>query len=108
MHKYAVAGVFGLLLTGWFPLLGQAHEPLFGVGPHTIYEKGLGLETELEVEDEGITLHNEVIYGVTPDLAVTLVAPWVRKEEGGRTDSGLGDLTLPGKCRFFSPLLFPS
>lgn len=101
MNRYAVAGVLGLLLTGWFPLLGQAHEPLFGLGPHTIYRKGLGLEAELEVEDDGIGIHNEAIYGVTPDLAVTLVAPWVRREEGGSTASGLGDLTLRGKWRFF-------
>ncbi len=97
----SLTAILAALLVVWTVSPVLAHEPLFGVGPHTIYQNGLGLEMELEVEDEEVSVHNEAIYGVTPDLAVTLVAPWVRKEEGNRSISGLGDISLRGKWRFF-------
>ena len=100
LQRYMRAGIFGLLLV-CVQLPVYAHEPLFGVGPHTIYKNGLGLETEIELEDGGISLHNEAIYGVTTDLAVTAVVPWVRQEDGDSTSSGLGDISLRAKWRFF-------
>lgn len=32
--------------SGWV----QAHEPIFGIGPHTVYKDGIGLELEYERE----------------------------------------------------------
>jgi hypothetical protein len=63
------AGIFGLLLLVCARLPSYAHEPLFGVGPHTVYQHGLGLESEIEFADESISLHNEVLYGLTTNLA---------------------------------------
>jgi hypothetical protein len=94
------AGIFGLLLLVCARLPSYAHEPLFGVGPHTVYQHGLGLESEIEFADESISLHNEVLYGLTTNLAMTVVAPWIWQEQGDRASSGLGDISLRAKWRF--------
>ncbi len=114
---------------GWLTLTGQilvvlsvsvalntssAHEPIFGIGPHTIYKGGVGIETEIEggntssgskkVND--YILHSEIIYGFTADLSGTLSIPIVleRREEtggAGQSSSGLGDASLRIKYRFW-------
>ncbi len=103
-------GLFILL----FPCASEAHEPIFGLGPHTIYKGGVGIEAEFEgeeasgggEEEKEYVLHNEIIYGVTADFSVTLAVPYVIEHErkaGGVEDSssGLGDLSLRGKYRFW-------
>ncbi len=84
----------------------HAHEPVFGVGPETIYEGGVGLEVAWEFEDEGdertALLHHELIYGLTPDLALTIEVPQVlRRHTDEGTRSGLGDVLVRGKFQFF-------
>ena len=32
----------------FFTATAHAHEPIFGIGPHTIHKYGIGLETEFE------------------------------------------------------------
>ena len=34
-----------------FPIMSMAHEPLFGLGPHTMYKYGFALESEFEQFD---------------------------------------------------------
>lgn len=84
----------------------HAHEPVFGVGPETIYEGGVGLEVSWEFEDEGdertALFHHELIYGLTPDLALTIEVPQVlRRHTDEGTRSGLGDVLVRGKFQFF-------
>ena len=79
-----------LLLT---PL--PAHEPLFGLGPHTIYEGGYAFESEIESEAGSYTNHFELLYGITPDWAVTIALPYVFDS------NGFGQTTLRTKYRFF-------
>lgn len=96
------SGAFLLLVILEIVLLvhsAPAHEPLFGLGPHTIYQHGYALESQLEKGDGGWANHLELIYGITPDLAVTLAAPYLFAS-GGVT-AGFGDLTFRGKWRFF-------
>ncbi|MFQ5818187.1 MAG: hypothetical protein ACE5H2_09585 [Terriglobia bacterium] len=83
-----------------------AHEPIFGLGPRTIWKNGIGFETELEREREELdriwALKYELLYGITPDLAITLELPHLlQKQVGTETDSGLGDILLRGKWRFY-------
>ena len=83
-----------------------AHEPIFGVGPRTIWKGGFGFETELEREREEIdslwSLKYELLYGITSDIAVTLEVPHIlEKREGAETASGLGDVLLRSKWRFY-------
>ncbi len=81
-----------------------AHEPVFGVGPETIYEGGVGVEVGWNFEDEGdertAVVDTELIYGVTPDFSLTLEVPHVlRRHTEDGTRSGLGDMLVRGKLQ---------
>ncbi len=83
-----------------------AHEPIFGLGPRPIWKGGVGLETELEREREEIdgvwSLKQELLYGITSDIAVTFETPYVlEKQQGDSTESGFGDTLVRAKWRFF-------
>ncbi|MCH8118870.1 MAG: transporter [Planctomycetes bacterium] len=91
---------------GSFPKQVFAHEPVFSIGPETIFEGGWGIETEFEFDDAGdgktSTLHYEILYGLTKDLSLTLEIPQVlRSREGHMTEDGLGDIMLRGKYQLF-------
>jgi len=89
----------GLLITGLLLILVQisrAHEPLFGLGPHTIYKYGYALESELEKSAEGWTNHLELLYGLTPDWAITATLPL--QLENNHT---VGNVSLRTKYRFY-------
>ncbi len=77
----------------------DAHEPLFGLGPHTIYQNGVGLESELEKGESGWANHWEVLYGITPDWALTFAAPYLFADNNRA--EGFGDISLRTKYRFF-------
>lgn len=90
-----------------------AHEPTFGIGPHTIYRGGIGLELEYEsarraylgTEARVQKLNFETIYGIHEDLSITLAVSQVTKtiRSSGRTisESGVGDILLRTKWRFY-------
>lgn len=82
-----------------------AHEPVFSLGPETIYKGGIGVETEFEYEENGekeAAIHYEVIYGVTENLSLTLEIPYlIEKEEDNENSEGLGDLNLRTKYQLF-------
>lgn len=93
-----------LLVLSTFVLAAQcgpalAHEPVWGLGPHTIYRHGIGLEVGLEGKRAGgeteTVYQNELIYGVTEDFSVTLVTPFIQQ---GR--SSIGDMVARAKYRF--------
>lgn len=105
--------IMGVTVCSTFNLL-FAHEPLFGFGPHTIYLGGLGVEIEFEREgassskekERDLILHQEIIYGLTEDLALTLALPFIlnRKLDAngiGTSSSGIGDTSLRVKYRFW-------
>ncbi|MCH7471412.1 transporter [bacterium] len=97
----AAAGLAGVCVNP-----AQAHEPVFSVGPETIYAGGVGIESEFEIErgdDERLlAMHYEIIYGYTKDLSLTLSIPHIigRKLEGN-TSSGMGDIQFRGKYALF-------
>lgn len=99
-----VTGVLVVLSAGASPAV--AHEPIFSVGPRTIWLDGLGLEVELEREHVGSeevwALHYEALYGVTENQAFTLEVPQVlEKRTPGGSNAGFGDVLLRYKWRFF-------
>lgn len=88
------------------PGLLWAHEPVFSIGPETIYEGGWGIETGFEYEDSGdgetSSLHYEILYGLTKDLSITLEIPQIlRSSADNQTNSGLGDILLRGKYQLY-------
>jgi len=93
--------------TGLAPAAALAHEPVFGVGPETIYKGGLGTEIGIEYGALGgereRALTTELIYGVTADLSLTLDLPaYLRRSAEGQDASGAGDLLLRTKYRFWN------
>ncbi len=81
-----------------FATNAEAHEPVFGLGPHTLYQYGYAFSSEFERGDQGWVHQFETIYGVTPDLSVTAVLPYVL---GTQQQSGWGDAVLRMKYRFY-------
>ena len=86
--------------------LALAHEPIFSLGPETIYKGGIGIESEVEYEkggsDRETAIHYEIIYGVTEDLSLTIEVPHIiEKKEGGEISDGLGEVALRGKYQLF-------
>jgi hypothetical protein len=72
------------------------HEPIFGVGPHTTWRGGWGLEIEAESVGGETMLPVELLYGVTEELTVTAVLPFATPSAGG----SLGDVGVRAKWRF--------
>ena len=100
--------VMGLSVgTLFFPTSSTlAHEPVFSLGPETIFEGGVGVEVEVEFEkaDEkrDASLQYEVIYGLRENLSLTAVIPHVvEKRNGANVTDGLGEVALRMKYRFF-------
>ena len=96
-----------LLVASLLACAAAAHEPVFGIGPETIYEGGLGVEVGFGFDDVGDRrtqeLHTELLYGVTPDLSLTLEVPTsLRTETPMGSASGVGDVLLRGKYRFWN------
>lgn len=89
--------VFVVVYAG-LPDFAGAHEPLFGLGPHAVGQYAWALESELERGEHGWFNTYELIYGITPDIAVTAALPYVFSQ--GDRKSGLGDFVLRGKYRF--------
>ncbi len=89
--------VFALILLV-LPGAVLAHEPLFGLGPHTIGQYSWAVESEFARNQAGWLNTYELLYGLTPDIAITGVFPYVFARDGRAP--GFGDLVLRGKYRF--------
>lgn len=85
-----------ILLVALSPLMeAMAHEPIHGLGPDMPARGLWGYEMELEsgTSADERSFVQELSYGITPDLAVTVGVPY-------ETSDGVGDLELRGKWRF--------
>ncbi len=108
MSRLAVitAAILSIFLTSVSAL---AHEPIFGLGPHTIFKGGVGLEMEFEGEkasgggevEREYTLTSEIIYGITADLSATLAIPYILERSSINESSGPGDVSVRTKYRFW-------
>ena len=111
MKRFLIAAILSTLL---YPSASAGHEPIFGVGPHTIFKGGVGVEVEFEgreasgagEEEEELLFHTEIIYGLTTDTSLTLAVPYIidsTRRAGGtmESSSGLGDISLRTKYRFW-------
>ncbi|MFQ6105245.1 MAG: GNAT family N-acetyltransferase, partial [Candidatus Glassbacteria bacterium] len=89
------------LLAHGFKTTSHAHEPVFSLGPETIYEAGIGIESELEFEgghnDQSFSLGYEILYGFTENLSLTVKIPHVFDHP----NTGLGDIQFRGKYQIF-------
>lgn len=80
------------------------HEPIFGLGPRTIWKGGSGLEVGLDRDkselEESWGLDYHTLYGITANWSVTAELHQVL-EGSGHHAAGLSDLTIRTKYRFF-------
>ena len=83
----------------------QAHDPVFSIGPHVVYKGGLEISPEItrskkgNARDTGLNL--EVTYGLTGDWAAGIELPYNVSKEGSDDASGIGDVGLFTKYRFW-------
>ena len=86
----------GLGAPGGAPAPGLRHEPIFGVGPHTTWRGGWGIEVEVQESGGEMVLPVEVLYGVTDRVTATLVLPFADAPNG----LSLGEVGVRAKWRF--------
>ena len=108
-QSLAVTIVSGLMMSSFGIRTAEAHEPIFAPGAHVHSKDGheLALEYqrdrtsgagEKETEQE---LALEYEYGVTADWTVKAEIPLVDKDSNGNGSTGIGDIVLGTKYRFF-------
>lgn len=128
LKKIIWAGVVVTFFCFGKPAALMAHEPLFSLGPHTLFKGGIGIEWEAEVLssskllEDGKTISDpenqkasraafpfEWSYGLTRNLSVTAKIPIVRRKmektiNGSRktvSSNGLSDISFRTKYRFW-------
>lgn len=92
--------VFSSLLAG----SGEAHDPVFGVGPHVLYKDGVEfhLGTHQEKSDNRNTeAEVELKYGITGDWVAGIGTSYMRTSGQTGVDSGRGPSTAFTKYRFW-------
>ncbi len=82
-----------------------AHDPIFGLGPHVVYQGGVEVSSQLEIAKQGRAkktgLDLELTYGLTGDWAAGVDLPYAWKQNGEASANGPGDLAVFTKYRFW-------
>lgn len=99
--KSAAAALFG----GLFAAGAQAHDPIFGLGPHVLYQGGVEVATKLHDKQQGseheTEFELELTYGITGDWAAGVELPYAFKRGSGTSASGVTDVSAFTKYRFW-------
>ncbi len=97
--------ILGGLLAMGLAYPAMAHDPIFGLGPHVLYKGGVEVALELHTEKAGSERENEatleLTYGLTGDWSFGVDMPYRNKRQSGINRSGMGDLSLFTKYRFW-------
>jgi len=100
--KPVLLGTLGALM---FSGLAQAHDPVFGLGPHVLFKGGFEVAPELHTAKKGdkreTELGVELTYGLTGDWAAGIELPYDKLTSAGASESGQGDVRLFSKYRFW-------
>jgi hypothetical protein len=99
-HKAFLAALPCLMLA----TAAQAHDPVFGIGPHVLYKDGIEVHVgaHREQSDEPNTeMELELKYGITGDWVAGIGTGYNRSETFDGTDSGQGPSSLFTKYRFW-------
>ncbi len=83
----------------------DAHDPIFGLGPHVLYKGGIEIAPEFDHKKAGdrraTDLALELTYGLTGDWSAGIKLPYVTSETGPDRAAGMGNLELFTKYRFW-------
>ena len=93
------------IIFGLFQVLSQAHDPVFSPGPHVLFKEGYEVHAEFTRDKQGPQETNtesvNIKYGITGDWVVGLSLPYQSDQSMGIKNSGVGDITLSSKYRFW-------
>ncbi|MAT51173.1 MAG: hypothetical protein CMK32_08320 [Porticoccaceae bacterium] len=82
-----------------------AHDPVFGLGPHTLYKGGVeihfGSHQEKAGDERATESEIQFKYGLTSDWVAGIGVPYVRSTGHRGSDSGRGPTSLSTKYRFW-------
>tara|TARA_R110000868_G_scaffold173894_1_gene410314 strand:- start:9423 stop:10235 length:813 start_codon:yes stop_codon:yes gene_type:complete len=88
-----------------FATIAEAHDPVFGVGPHVLFKDGVELHgggLQEKASDERLSEAGlELKYGITGDWVVGIGTSYLRREGLKDTDTGRGPTDLSTKYRFW-------
>jgi len=79
----------------------QAHDPVFGLGPHVLFKDGIETALEINANKSDQAFAAGITYGITGDWSIGLDLPYVYKDNGIDSSSGIGDLSVFTKYRFW-------
>jgi len=100
--KTQLCAGLGLAIIG---LPALAHDPNFGIGPHVLFKGGVETAVELHQKKAGDDKESELglnaTYGITGDWAAGFEVPYAIKDNGDKSSSGLADVQLFTKYRFW-------
>jgi len=104
---WAITGAIPALLLSVASVAG-AHEPLIGLGPHTLFRGGYSVAVAYDqVENSGgtrvVTTTLGMTYGLTEEVNLSAALPFVRRETN-RDVRGMGDAILQVKWRLWKRL----
>lgn len=95
----------GLLVPGLLPLNAYAHDPVFGLGPHTLFKGGTEVHLGARRTERGNEAQNEYAlalkYGLTGDWVIGVELPYLDISSPGSSVSGGGDVGVSTKYRFW-------
>lgn len=101
-NRFARVGALSLALAA---APAQAHDPIFGLGPHVLYQGGVELAGEWDLQEQGpereSRLTAQITYGITGDWAAGIDLPYRWVGDGEADSSGIGDVALFTKWRFW-------
>jgi hypothetical protein len=88
----------------------QAHDPVFGIGPHVLFKGGtelhLGALQEKRGDERSTENELELKYGLTADWAVGVDTTYARNNGDGSTQSGHAASSFSSKYRFWRKDMF--
>ena len=104
-YRLSSRALGALFLTGFVASPVQAHDPVFGIGPHVLYKGGVEIAPEVSTDKKGnereTDLALELTYGLTGDWAAGIDLPYRFSKDGSDDASGVGDVSLFTKYRFW-------
>lgn len=82
-----------------------AHDPIFGLGPHTLFKGGVevhvGSFLDKSSRERSSDTELQLKYGITSDWVAGLGIPYVRNSGWSETESGRGATSFSTKYRFW-------
>ena len=100
-----VAIMFLFQFIGTYPAM--AHDPIFALGPHVLFEGGVETSVSVARSERGdvsnIELRSEAVYGITGDWAAGIDVPYLFKDNGAnvKNDKGFDNIGIFTKYRFW-------